>query len=583
MASRLVARADLRSPLSALQAEVNKRLDISQIEDAANNADLSRLDTWLRARLEAFLEDTLAGKEGLKRLQELRANLRKIRAAMPELYKKSLAALNRDYSLSLNATYQKSSKSEALVDLEFDFAAEHSEAAEMLRIALQGRFDDVLRTQRPGVKVREAALTHGIRRQANLALVLPYFNRATTHINEALASMTTVAQSGGRLFYELNSQDLVSVKNEFAASLTISMQLLSENRDVIIHDRDSATYLQTLDRAFADESLEELIQYAAPFVEPLFGHDFGPSHFRGWAEEAFGDRQIGKALLALDVTLPPRACLAWLKAPANKKHGVYQELSVRLQTKLKQLIHDTFFQRVDRYDNVAGGSDAFAVLVYSSIPACTSARLTGSTVIMETSSSDGSVYWNHVDMNLRRAMAAASGSKGRLAQRLSRARARLHGAGDPHKRVQFYKESQKEQIIANAADSAILKSLLFVESLMVKKVVEAALEMAKFRDNSLDNPAKARKALAEFGSDVCNAFNEKLKNVAVGDALLPLGALMFVEAAQTFDPSLQSEASAMLMITDVKDTIAFPPLGFPNHDPLSEADIVHSETLVHTA
>jgi hypothetical protein len=363
------------------------------------------------------------------------------------------------------------------------------------------------------------------------------------------------------------------------------MQLLSQHRssEVMVHDQDSATYLQTLDRAFTDENLDDLVRYAAPFVEPLFGGDFGPGHFSGWVSEAFGSRPMGKALLALDVTLPPRACLAWLKAPAQKKHPVYQELSVRLQTKLKQLIHDAFFQRIERYNNISAGSDAFAVMVYSSLPPCTSARLSGSKLTLETSNPDGSVYWNHVDTNLRRAVAGASISIGRLAQRLSIARARLHGAGDPHNRVQFYKESQGGLIVANASDSAILKSLLFVESVVVKKVVEAALEMAKFRDSSLSDPAKARRALAEFGSEVCNVFNEKLKNVAVGDALLPLGALMFAEAAQTLDPSLQTEASAMLMITDVKETIPFPPLSFPNHDPLSESDIVHSETLVHTA
>jgi hypothetical protein len=58
---------------------------------------------------------------------------------------------------------------------------------------------------------------------------------------------------------------------------------------------------------------------------------------------------------------------------------------------------------------------------------------------------------------------------------------------------------------------------------------------------------------------------------------------MFLEAVRVFSPDLNVKASAMLNVADIRDDVAFPPSGFPDHDPLQGTDIVHSETLVHTA
>ncbi len=576
--------SDVQNTLNALQDEIGSRLKLSQIEDAVNSADLNKLDAWFRARLEKFLEQDLAGPDGLKALQTLRDNIRKIRDAMPDLYRKALAALHRNYTFSLNAAYKKTHTSQALVDLEFDFGAPNSEAAEMLRLALQGRFDDVLTGTKPGVTIREAALTYAIHKDTSVALALPFFNRTETHSNDALVTMSNPKESGGRLFFQLKAQDLVTVKNEFSASLTISMNLFRADRtgDVMVHSEDSATYLQMLDRAFARESTNELIQYASTFVEPLFRNDFGAGNFRTWVNETFGTGvQLGKALLALQVTLPPAACLAWVNAPKNRKSPIYQELSIRLQTRMKQLIHDAFFQQIERYHDVGSGSPAFAVMVYASIPPCTKAALAGGKLTITTSDPGGSIYWNHPDADLRRAMAGASRSAGNLPARMAAARARLQAAGDPAHVVPYYKDGQAGTIIAAARNNQDLISLLFVEAILVNKVVAAALEMARFRDTGMNDPAGARRALAKFGADITEAFDAKLKNIAVGDALMPLGSLMFIEAAQILDPALQGAASAMLCVIDVKDTIAFPPANFPDYDPLPAADIVRAETLIH--
>ena len=142
--------------LTRVQAEVSKRLHLNRIEEAVASADLGKLDAWLRARLNAFLEEKLVGPAGVAKLRELRDTLRKLRETAPELYKKALAALQRDYTFSINATYTKTTTTTALVDAEFDFGAPGSAAAEALRLSLLGRFDDLIGTARPG--------RHGLRR-----------------------------------------------------------------------------------------------------------------------------------------------------------------------------------------------------------------------------------------------------------------------------------------------------------------------------------------------------------------------------------------------------------------------------------
>ena len=576
----------IEAMLTRLQAEVSTRLHLDRIEEAVGSADLGKLDAWLRARLNAFLEEKLAGPGGVARLRELRDTLRKLRETAPELYTKALAALQRDYTFSINATYTKTTTTTALVDAEFDFGVARSAAAEALRLSLLGRFDDLIGTSRPGVTVSEGMLTHGIRRESHVAVALPFFSREEQHVNQALAQFGKPERVGGQLFYQVTAQDVVTVKNRHAAALTITMQLAQRSRtEVRVHADDAATYLQSIDRAMFDASTEEVVQYAAPFVTPLFPGDFGTRDFAAWVRDAFGaNTRLGHTLLSLDVTLPPTACLAWLNAPKDKKSPVYQQLSVALQQRFKQLIHDTFFHSIRRYSNVAGASDTFSVLVFSSLPAATEARLVKDKItIAPAEFTSGDVYWDNQSDELRRRMAGATNTRVTLLGRLANARRRLQIAGDPDKKIGFFKDGAMGSIIGAVQDGALFQSLLRVERRMVTQAREAGLDMATFNEEQLRDAAKARKALAEFGAGVTATFNAELKNIALGDALRPLGALMFIEAAKVFDPSLAARTSALFTLTDVRDEVRFPPDNFPNHDTLPATDVVLSETIVHVA
>lgn len=176
-----------------------------------------------------------------------------------------------------------------------------------------------------------------------------------------------------------------------------------------------------------------------------------------------------------------------------------------------------------------------------------------------------------------------------LRSRLALARARLQFAGDPDGVIGFFKESQintiMNQIIGDprVLDGGPFRGLILTEEELVTQTRDAAIALANFRQHMADPKAgaKARNALAKFGSKITDAFNANLKDTVLSEALMPLGALLFSEAVKVFDPSLESRASAMFTVIDVRDDMRFPPDKFPDHDPLAPGDILHAETLIH--
>lgn len=578
--------------LRRLQQEINERLKLDQIEQAVAAADPARLDPWLRARLEEFLEEKI-GEETIARLNELRAAIRRLTDMAPAIYEKALAALRRDYQFSLSADYQKATTITALIDAEFDFAVAGSEAAEGLRVCLAGGFDALVDRPRRGVTVHEGVLTHAITRQTNVRVALPYFEHETIHVTKALATLRAPERIGGELLFELAASDIVTVKNQHSASLTISM-LLPKNssssgpgrHDVRVHDARSASYLQSLDIALRKASVSDLGEYAGPFVKPLFQQELG-GEFQAWLQDAFGDLPtIGNALLSLDVTLPPEACLAWTKAPADPASPVYQRMSLALQARYRQLVHDVFFDSVDRYENVAFGSSVFAVLVFASMTPATGARIKANHLeVAPLNFSTSDVHWNFDDTKLLDAVVGSDRVQAALVARLAGVRRRLQAAGK-QSLTDFYKDTQIKtailpSVLEHQPGKSVFRSLLFVEREIVTQARKAALKMAAFAGHK--DGIRARRDLAEFGLKVTETFNASLHNVAVGGALRPLGALLFITAVQALDDSLTLSPSAMLNVTDVRDDVNFPPDGFPDHEPVAEADIVRSETLVHVA
>ena len=196
--TELLDGSDLQKLLTSLQKEINARLDLNHLENVVDQASFDSLDSWLRARLEDFLEQRLVGAQGLAQLQQLRTSLQTIFGKSEELYNKALAAVQSNYTFALHSSFQSTAASSALLDVRFDFGAANSQASQGIRLALAGKFDELLQASLSGVTITEGVLAYALRRETHVTLSLPYFSTNSVHVNDSVAQLQVInADEGG--------------------------------------------------------------------------------------------------------------------------------------------------------------------------------------------------------------------------------------------------------------------------------------------------------------------------------------------------------------------------------------------------
>jgi len=528
-----------KTQLATLEAEINQRLNLQQIQDALNAQDLSKLDPWMINRLEAFLGDDTPLT--LKELEQLAQQLNKIAALKDTLYAKALQALQKQYAFALTANCQNSDSVTALIDLVFDFAANAGGAERGLALAIDGRFDEILLdTTNTGVLLNQGVLTHGIRRQSSVELALPFHDSTRSHVSNALATLNAVDQTGGRLIvYNGSYSDLVEVTNEWQSAVCISVAAgACLAPGVTIHNSPAPTYSYSLSAAVKQLTRGGLTQRFSAELEDYFPN----TPIDEWLDALIGagNTAIGDALVSLDVSLPPAYVLAWMKAPLDQNAPQYKTMSERLRCKFRAFLLEQYFAEAARYEDVADGSPVFTLLVFAS----------------DMSTAD-----------------ALLGLLGNIRETLDEAsRGDLAG---------YYADDQASRIIASAASSPATALLYEGEAQIVESAKNAGLAMARFQASKFRNPAEALKQLAGFGAKVTSAFHGALETYATGDALLPLGTLLFAEAARAFDPTLASgTANAMFSLQVVKCS-PFPPAGFPQMNAIAPADVLLESRFVN--
>jgi len=112
----------------------------------------------------------------------------------------------------------------------------------------------------------------------------------------------------------------------------------------------------------------------------------------------------------------------------------------------------------------------------------------------------------------------------------------------------FYQDDQIGPILGSVVNGQLIDFLFPVEGNMVGQARTVGLKMASFRQGQFANPSQARTDLAQFGQKLTQDFNNNLKTFAVGDALLPLGTLVYSEAVAALDPPAAVPAAAMFSV-----------------------------------
>jgi hypothetical protein len=588
--SKILDGSALQGLLTKLQDAVNTRLDLKKLETVVDQATFDSLDTWLKARLEDFLEQKLVGAQGVAEVKKLQAGLQAILAKKDELYAKALAATKRDYEFSIQATYQKTTTTSALLDVLFDFSVPASQADNGLKLALAGKFDQLLAAPLNGVKINEGVLAFGIHKESHVSISLPYFSTESTHVNDAVAQLQTVTEDAGGLIFSLGATDLYTAKNDFSSGLTIALSSRESRQNAVnLHSEDTASYRYDLKMGVTNLTGPGLGVQFAPYADAYlsgeFKNDF-PGRFADWVKQITPEGgRLGNTLLSLSVSLPQSAALAWKNAPSSDRDKVYKLMSMALQRRFKQVLHDTFFSDVHHYKNVSGDTDARAMLTFCSIPPCSDAELVnqGADVKFLDENADGkTIYWNYGDrgvnifsVDLREKVLFHPATQANLQQKLLVARTRIQEAGDPDRVLSFYTPESAGQILGAALHGKLLDFIFPVESHLVEQARGAGLQMASSRENNFSNPERARQNMAKFGQKLSEDFNTSLKVFAVGTALLPLGTAIYTAAVGALDPNAATQGAAMLTIQTLK-------AGVSTLMP-QDTDILRTERVVHDA
>lgn len=555
--------------LVKLQQYIEEHLNLNQVESISDAAGFLKLDEWLKSRLSAFLDVPL----NRSTLDEIRKTIHLILEKGKELTWKTNKALTRKYGCTFSSTFQDATTRTALLDIVFDFAVPG--VAPSLKQALTGAFDCLLLERKAGVALKAATLTHQIQRHAHVEVNLPFFSCTLDHINQALAKVNAMDADGDRLLvYELDADDIVKTKNTRISQLTIGGYLRIGSNQVRVHSTSPLEYSYSFRQVKKGVRSPELQAQLGPYVTSYFPEVFtspqdprASGSFQVWMDDLdqtvhqianIDQGHLGNILISLELTLPGAVASGWLRAPSDKNASQYQALSLRLQSRIRQLIPFYYFQNVTKYQDLG---PATVLLVYGAMPPWTP---------------QNDVYWDFEDPVKRAALVSSQQTTVTLSSNLEAIYsllAKIPGMGATAK---FYKPDRaallQSEAIAGTND-ALLKSLLIVEACIIRGAREAGLSIARFIQDAEGRPTDAIAALSNFGSIATETFNDKIRSVYGGEAVQPLGTLVFQEAASTFGSTLVP-VRALLDLIVVKPGATFNLPDFLNGESPSKEEIL---------
>ena len=535
--------------LDRLVLFVDEKLHIPDVEKIVSEADFNNLEPWLKAKLAKFI-----GKDEalFTDLDKIRKSVRAVRDKASELYEQGIKALNSTYTAAFHYTYASSTTSTALVDVNFDFVKDPSVGA-FMKMAIQGDFKDILLANSPGISMKSAMLTHGVKRQSHVQFTLPYFSDTIDHINDSLATMKVVEDKGRLFVYDVAAKDSVIRAHKWASNLTITGKVsAAAGVRTFVTDREvaeSMTFAYSFRQAGKNMRDVQFENQLEPLIEPYFPKAFGgplapdAASLHEWIGELDNHASalnktptgnLGNVLVSLDVSLPGNVVAAWFNAPSDRKADVYLEMSRNIQRAMRRFVQFSYFDDPSKYGDIAA---APAVFVYGCLPVSTNVLLSGNTITLDRTDD---VYWDFEDKSTRAAMANTSSARSALSLRMDGIKRLLQDSETQRKDAGFYDIQANSNVLNQAIQAALANpafhGLLFTEAETIKHAREAGMKLAEFSSVSGTDPQKAIAAIEEFGAKITDAFNSGLRGLI--PRLPEFSAMIFLEAARAFDPGL---------------------------------------------
>ena len=522
--------------ISKLQKFINDKLNLDQIRKAVSDLDFQKIEQWLQNRLATFLDKTLK----LDDLKDIQNAIRTLDTKVGDYYKTGIQALTKRYSLQFAATYQKATTDTALLDVTFDLS-NPAAAALYTEVVANSHLDNLLVRQTSGVILNLATLTHEIATKSTVDVHMPFFDFTSTHVNDAIVTLTAEDQGGRLLLYQINAKDNETVKNRASSQLSILASLKVAPGESPKLD-SGGTIGYEMKQVKADARPIDLEARTTIFIHKYLAGLFsgGDSSIRSFYTDLDNaltaathnqSNHLGDIALSMQLSLDANLLNAWFENRTDdRRKADKMQMSRALQVPWKALLKEMNFTDLKQYEF---NESVAALLVWSSMPISTTIDFDRQRLEIRQFNTDKDVFWDWFSVDLRRAVAQDSHTVATLAGKLAVIHAQLQEAGN--KNAPFFDPSMTGRLIGlalNHTGDNFLSSLLFTESQLMNGAADALDKVVKALNTAATAPNEARKVLAQFAADLTDTFNHRVKSVYSKMSGRVVGPMLLVEATK---------------------------------------------------
>jgi hypothetical protein len=518
--------------IGKVQTFIEESLSLDKVLKVVAQEDFDALNGWLVKRLSNFFE----GKLEFSNIKPVQAAIRSVLDRSEQIYEKGLKALNSRYKFEFAASYASSTTHTALLDVVFDLNQPGVRGV-LKGVLSDSDLDQLLVKPVAGITLNQATLTHAIKRTATSQVHMPMFTFESKHMTESMAKLTARDNGGRVLLCELDASDTVVVKGRFSSQLSALTSLQVTDGQVRIGFDKSST-VSYEDRHVQKELNFQQIRnrtetFAKTYLGGLVGTDVNAFYQRIQDEitatSGAAGGTLGDGVFSMQVSYPAQVLEAWFRArtPEMLKSDSLR-MSRAIQAAFRDILVANYFRDADRLKNLGS---ATPLLVWAALPVSTGVAIENGQVRFNK---DRDVFWDFPDRNLRKAMALDGHTTRSLLPRLREVRAVLLASGNGQT-AEFFTDTQAGELQKSATNGradVLLNSLLFAEAEIIAGAVKALKDTQNLLPDLKTSPTKAIRSFANFGADLTETFNSKVKSTYGDDSLRTLGPALLMEATK---------------------------------------------------
>ncbi|MEO1032216.1 MAG: hypothetical protein AAFX55_12465 [Bacteroidota bacterium] len=553
-AEKIAELLDLEAFIKKLHKNISEELSLDRIRKAASG-DLSELGDWLKEKLERLTDNHIVDE-----LEKINTFITNFRLNGAKVFEKVKEALEREYQLSFAFAYQKEQESTALINAKFNFT-ENPKLGNILDDVLDGDYSELLtNSEIKGIFLENGVLTHKIKKQKTLSLVIPGAKRNFTRINQSIAKGTFIDESDGRLImYELNSTD-TRRRNNRLIQLALTGSFLGNKKSPAFGIEEESLKLsfnfRVQNKRLKTLDLEEIVE---PFIATNLAQPFKDTRqltTSQWLEQlddftehhlGNGRRVFGKTLINMVLKIPSEIGNAWLDAPTNRKHSIYLDLSEAVQLRMRELARIFVFENNNllnhRKHNIPR-ENLLAMLLYMSMPTVRKRRYNFSHIVKKTS--DFAAKLNGNIMRLEDKLRLDPDEE-------------MSDLADKFKNRQAIVSEIADGIERNSKFQRYMKIIVANESEIIRDLIEFATEMPSVKKLLKKDPEKGLAELAKYGSKLTKKvsnFNFELIGENSDNSRF-IGPELFITASKILKPRLNFKTHGYLELIVLKNNHSF--------------------------